>query len=168
MPILCSSWYKWIPTQHRNYSTLHLLPGCYPAIFQIFFLPLWLSPFAAIYWLLSHCSSFLGDLNFGSLILLQYISPDIIPEDFHVQICNTPNTLSNSTLPQLLIPIHIPDLCTSYCNSSLNYDHLTLQLLPLIIPVHFLQYSNSENDQTPLQSESIPSPSSCPWSSTLL
>lgn len=86
----------------------------------------------------------------------------------------------NSALPQLLIPIPIPDLCcnsfqfisqtsvvTSYCNSSLSYDRLTLQLRSLIIPVHFLQYSNSENDHTPLQSESIPSPS-CPWSSTLL
>lgn len=142
MPFQYSSW---IPTQQRNYSALHLLPGCCPAIPQIFFLPLWSSPFAAIYWLMSHCSSFLGDLSFGSLILLQCIFPDIIPGDFHIHISGPPNTLPNSTLLQLLIPIHIPDLCTSSSNSSLlsNYCLLLFQFTfsstptPKMITLHF-------------------------------
>lgn len=166
-PFQYSSWYDWIPTQHRNYSTHHLLPGCCPAIPQIFFLSLWLSPFAAIYWLLSHFSSFLGDLSFGSLILLQCISPDKIPGNFHIHICSPPNTLTPPCLSCSFQFLSQTSVVTSYCNSSLSYGRLTLQLRSLIIPVHFLQYSNSENDHTPLQSESIPSPS-CPWSSTLL
>lgn len=150
-------------TQHSIYFLAAVLP--FPRFSSCLsgYLLLQLSPDCWV----TLCSSFLGDLNFGPLIFLQCISPDIIPGDFHIHICGPPNTMSNSTLPQLLIPIHIPDLCTSYCNSSLSYDHLTLQLRSRIIPVHFLQYSNSENDHAPLQSESIPSPS-CPWSSTLL
>ena len=62
-------------------------------------------------------------------------------------------------------------VCTSCCNSSLNYKHPTLQLLSIITTVHLLQYPNSKNDHTPLESKSIDpiaSLSSYPWSYTLL
>lgn len=86
--------------------------------------PLWSFPFAASADP-SYCPSSLGNLSFGSLFISTYV---ILP---------TPCSC-NSTLPQPFIPIFKPQtfVCIYY-NSSLKYKHLTLQLLPFVIPVHF-------------------------------